>query len=138
MSLLATTSAFEATLDEQDSHYYLAQLQKKDWFKYSSQDISIDDVVSAIGTFVLLHASVSYPEKGIAKLWTPNPITVLKYVMDSLGSWHTINEFKPFDGYFVQGAVWSNGFYYIVSHKDFLLEASLFIDIQTKEQYNYS
>jgi hypothetical protein len=37
----------------------------------------------------------------------------------------------------VQGAYWSNGFYYLVSHLDFIVEANLFVDLATKEQYNY-
>jgi hypothetical protein len=135
--LLHRTTIFESTLDEEDSHFYLSVIQQQKWFKYSSTDISINDVCSAIDTFVLLHASISYPEKDISKFWTPIPYIVFRYVMDDLGSWHHVSEFKPFDGYTVQGAAWSNGFYYIVSNKDFLIEANLFVDIHTKEQYNY-
>lgn len=136
--LLHRTNLYESTLDEGDSHYYLSVVQQKDWFKYSSNDISIDTVCSAIDTFVLLHASMSYPEKDITRFWTPIPYIVFRYVMDDSGNWHEVSEFKPFDGYTVQGASWSNGFYYLVSNKDFLLEANLFVDIHTKEQYNYS
>lgn len=136
--LLQRTNLFESTLDEEDSHYYLRTIQSQDWFSYSSKDISIDDVCSAIDTFIMLHASVSYPEKNIPKLWTPIPVVVLRYVMDQNGDWQTISEFKPFYGYTVQGACWSNGFYYLVSHKDFLLEANLFVDVHTKELYNYA
>ena len=79
-----------------------------------------------------------YTEKDISKFWTPIPYIIFRYVMDDTGGWHHVSEFKPFDGYTVQGAAWSNGFYYIVSNKDFLLEANLFVDIHTKEQYNYA
>lgn len=136
--LLHRTNLFESTLDEEDSHFYLSVIQQQKWFKYSSTDISVDGVSSAIDTFILLHASIAYPEKDISKFWTPIPYIVFRYVMDDLGNWHHISEFKPFHGYTVQGAAWSNGFYYLVSHKDFLLEASLFVDIHTKEQYNYA
>lgn len=136
--LLHRTTLFESTLDEEDSHLYLSVIQHQNWFKYSSTDISINDICSAIDTFVLLHASISYPEKDISKFWTPIPYIIFRYVMDDTGGWHHVSEFKPFDGYTVQGAAWSNGFYYIVSNKDFLLEANLFVDIHTKEQYNYA
>ena len=135
--VLDRITTYDPTLDEHDSHYFLKNLVQQGWYCYSSKEISIDDVVSAIETYILLHATVSIPDKGIAKFWTPNPINVLKYVMDSDGNWHDISLYKPFDGYLVQAAVWSNGFYYLVSYKDFLIEANLYIDFQTKEQYNY-
>lgn len=136
--LLHRTDLFESTLDEEDSHYYLRTIQNKEWFSYSSKDISIDEVCSAIDTFVILHASVSYPEKNIPKLWTPIPVVVFRYIMDSDGAWQEVREFKPFHGYKVQGASWSNGFYYLVSNDNFLLEANLFVDVHTKELYNYA
>lgn len=137
LTLLQKTSVLESSLDEEDSHYFLSQIQKDPWFSYSSKEIPIEEVVSAIESYILLHASVSLPKSPISKMWTPKPLGVFRYVMDDQGGWHEISEFNPFDGYLVQGAYWSNGFYYLVSYKDFLIEASLFVDIQTREQYNY-
>jgi hypothetical protein len=57
--------------------------------------------------------------------------------MDEQLNWHSFSEFSPFNGYTVQGCDWSNGFYYIVSNKDFIIEANLYIDYQTKDQHNY-
>lgn len=135
--IIQRISSLESTMDCEDSHYFLKRLQEDSWHCYSSRDIAIDDVVAAIQSYTLFHAAVSFPEKLISKFWTPIPVGVFRYVMDSNGDWKEISEFNPFPGYLVQGCYWTNGFYYIVSNKDFLLEANLFVDQQTKEQYNY-
>ena len=135
--LLQKTSIMDSTLDEEDSYYYLTQLMSKEWYSYTSKDRSIDDVVAAVETFIMLHACVTLPDKGFAKFWTPTPVGVIRYVMDDEMKPHPVSEFKPFNGYTVQGCYWSNGFYYLVSNKNFLIEASLYVDLQTKEQYNY-
>jgi hypothetical protein len=57
--------------------------------------------------------------------------------MTNDNSWAEISRLDPNPGFLVQGAYWSNGFYYLVSNDDFLLEANLFVDLFTKEQYNY-
>lgn len=138
ITLLQKTSILDSSLDEEDSHFFLQNILKKYWNSYSSRDISIDEVTSAIDSFILLHASVDLPDNLGIKLWTPKPIGVFRYVMDSDLNWHHVLELNPFDGYLVQGAYWSNGFYYIVSYEDFLLEANLYVDDRTKEQYNYA
>lgn len=138
ITLLQKTDALDPSMDEEDSHFFLQVLLKKNLNCYSSKDLPIDSVSSAIDTFVMLHATVDIPDKLAIKLWTPKPIGVFRYVMDSEGSWHHILELNPFNGYLVQGAYWSNGFYYIVSHEDFLIEANLYVDDKTKEQYNYA
>lgn len=135
--LLQKTSIMEATLDEEDSYYYLNALMSKESYFYTSKDRSIDDVLSAVETFILLHACVLLPDQGFNKFWTPTPIGVFRYVMDDQMNYHVVSEFNPFNGYTVQGCYWSNGFYYLVSNKDFLIEANLYVDLQTKEQYNY-
>jgi hypothetical protein len=137
-TLLEKTGILESTLDEEDSHFFLSSLLKDTIYHgYRSDDFSVEEVTQSIETFVLLHAAVSFAEKDIPKFWTPQPLVVFKFVMDQDLSWHHISEFKPFDGYLVQGASWTNGFYYIVSYKDFLIEANLYVDPATKEQYNY-
>jgi len=138
ITLLQKTNVFDPSMDEEDSHFFLQVLLKKNWNCYSSKDLPIDSVSSAIDTFVMLHATVDMPDKLAIKFWSPKPVGVFKYVMDSAGHWHNILELNPFHGYLVQGAYWSNGFYYIVSHEDFLLEANLYVDDKTKEQYNYA
>jgi len=138
ITLLQKTDALDPSMDEEDSHFFLQVLLKKSWNPYSSKDISIDNVISAIDSFVMLHATVDLPDKLAIKLWTPKPVGVFKYVMDSEGGWHHILELKPFHGYLVQGAYWTNGFYYIVSFEDFLIEANLYVDDKTKHQYNYA
>jgi hypothetical protein len=138
ITLLQKTTILEPSMDEEDSHFFLQNIMKKNWNSYSSRNISIEEVTSAIESFVLLHALVDLPDKFGITFWTPKPIGVFRYVMDNHLSWHQILEFNPFDGYLVQGAYWSNGFYYIVSYEDFILEANLYVDDRTKEQYNYA
>lgn len=135
--ILEKTSILEASLDEEDSYYFLSKIIDQDFFSYSSKNIALEKVLDSIEKFILLHASISLHEKGLGKFWTPTPIEVFRYVMDSQLMWHPVSEFKPFDGYTVQGCYWPNGFYYLVSYKDFILEASLYVDNETKTTYNY-
>jgi hypothetical protein len=138
ITLLQKTSILEPTLDEEDSHFFLNNLLKKNFNEYSSRNISIEQVSSAIDSFILLHACVDLPDKLNMKFWTPKPIGTFRYCMDASLNWHHVLQYNPFDGYLVQGAYWSNGFYYLVSYEDFLLEANLYVDDRTKEQYNYA
>jgi hypothetical protein len=138
ITLLQKTSILDSSLDEEDSHFFLQTLFNKNWNCYSSKDIPIEEVTSAIESYVLLHAAVDMPDKLGIKIWTPKPIGVFRYCMDAQLNWHHVLEINPFHGYLVQGAYWSNGFYYIVSYEDFLIEANLYVDDLTKEQYNYA
>jgi hypothetical protein len=138
ITLLDRISVEESLYDEEDSFYFLNNLLKdSNWIKYSSNEESLDDVVSAIQTFIMLHASVDIPDKAINKFWTPKPIGTFRYVLTSEFTWASISEYNPVPGYLVQGSYWSNGFYYLVSNQDFLLEANLLVDLRTKEYYNY-
>lgn len=139
ITLLQKTSIIESSYDEEDSHYFLENIQKENvWYSYSSKDYSIDDVTSAIESFITLHASVKLKNQLFTTFWTPKPIGAFRYLMTKDNSWAEISTIKPNDGFLVQGAYWSNGFYYLVSSEDFLLEANLFVDLFTKDQYNYS
>lgn len=137
-NLLLKTSIIESNYDEEDSHFFLQTMQQaNDWFTYSSKEYSIDDVISAIETYIMLHATVDLSTVLQGKFWTPKPVGAFRYKMIEDGSWASVSEYKPVPGFIVQGAYWSNGFYYLVSNGDFLLEANLFVDLFTKEQYNY-
>jgi hypothetical protein len=138
ITLLDRISVEESLYDEEDSFYFLNNLLKdSNWIKYSSNEESLDDVVSAIQTFIMLHASVDIPDKAINKFWTPKPIGTFRYILTGEFTWASISEYNPVSGYLVQGSYWSNGFYYLVSNQDFLLEANLLVDLRTKEYYNY-
>lgn len=136
--LFLKTLAMEPTFDEQDSYVFLASKQLEPWQIYSSKDMPVDKVVQMIDNFTMLQASVDLSHMGMPKFWTVQPLGSFRYVMNSEGSFESYTSYKPVQGYLVQGAFWSNGFYYIVSVKDFILEANLFIDFQTKLDYNYS
>ena len=103
-----------------------------------SKKYSLDIIVSTIELFVLSHAKVQIPMDNMGLFWSPNPIGIFKYRMLEDGFWSPLKAIHPKSGYDVQGAYWSNGFYYLVSNEDFLLEANLFIDQDTKEKYKYS
>jgi hypothetical protein len=137
VTLLQKTSLLETSYDEEDSSYFLETIQKDYSISYSSKDYSIDTISESINTFILLHATISLPNKGYGKFWSAKPIGSFRYILNADGSCGLCSTIKPPSGYLVQGAYWSNGFYYLVSHLDFLIEANLFIDLATKEQYNY-
>ena len=137
ITLLDRISIEESSYDEEDSFYFLNNLLKdNNWINYSSKDESLD-ISSAIQTFIMLHANVEIPNKAINKFWTPKPIGTFRYVLTNEFTWGLISEYNPVPGYLVQGSYWSNGFYYLLSNQDFLLEANLLVDIKTKEYYNY-
>lgn len=136
--LLEKTSVLESNFDEEDSYFFLSSLIfQQNWYSYSSKDKPLDDVIQAIQTFIMLHACVFISDKDISRFWTPAPLSVFKFIMDDQMNCHSFSEFSPFNGYTVQGCSWSNGFYYLVSSKDFLIEANLYVDLETKQQYNY-
>jgi hypothetical protein len=138
ISLLQKTSIIESSYDEEDSHYFLENIQKdQSWYLYSSRDYSIDQITSAIESFITLQATVKLKNELFNNFWTPKPIGAFRYKMTNDNSWAEISKLDPNLGFLVQGAYWSNGFYYLVSNDDFLLEANLFVDLFTKEQYNY-
>jgi len=138
ISLLQKTSIIESSYDEEDSHYFLENIQKdQSWYSYSSRDYSIDQITSAIESFCTLQATVKLKNELFNNFWTPKPIGAFRYIMTNDNSWAEISKLNPNPGFLVQGAYWSNGFYYLVSNQDFLLEANLFVDLFTKEQYNY-
>lgn len=139
LTLLDRISSVETTLDEEDSWWFLKNMQfQQDWNCYSSKNYSLDIIVSTIELFVLSHAKVQIPMENMGLFWSPNPIGIFKYRMLEDGSWSALKAIDVKPGYNVQGAYWSNGFYYLVSSDDFLLEANLFVDHDTKEKYKYS
>ena len=135
--LLESTNNLESTLDEEDSSFYLENILNKPWFAYTSNEFPLEKVVQLIQNFISFHACIYMPQKGFPKFWTQNPLTVFKFIMDKDLNWKPILYFNPHQGFLVQGAAWSNGFYYLVSNDSFLIEANLFVDIQTRDQYNY-
>ena len=137
ITLLQKTTILESSYDEEDSNYFLETIQKDYSILYSSKEYPIDAVIESINSFILLHATISMPSKGYGKFWSAKPIGVFRYVLNQDGSLGQYSIIKPLTGYLVQGAYWSNGFYYLVSHLDFVVEANLFVDLATKEQYNY-
>jgi hypothetical protein len=137
ITLLQKTTILESSYDEEDSNYFLETIQKDYSILYSSKEYPIDVVIESINSFILLHATISMPNEGYGKFWSAKPIGAFRYVLNADGSLGQYSIIRPLTGYLVQGAYWSNGFYYLVSHLDFIVEANLFVDLATKEQYNY-
>jgi hypothetical protein len=135
--LLLRTTALGSSFDEQDSYVFLAAMQKEPWQLYSSKNYPLDVIVELIDNYIRLQASVDLSHMGMPKFWSPDPVGSFRYVMDKDESFLPYFSYKPVEGFLVQGSYWSNGFYYLVSNQDFLLEANLFIDLQTKLDYNY-
>jgi hypothetical protein len=137
ITLLQKASIIESSYDEEDSHYFLENIQKDIWYSYSSKEYPIDTITSAIESFISHQATVDLPDQAIKRFWTQKPIGAFRYKMLQDGSWASISSYDKTPGFLVQGSYWTNGFYYLVSNQDFLIEANLYIDLFTKEQYNY-
>lgn len=137
--LLKRISSLDSSFDEEDSYYFLLDLNLKlsQFNCYSSKEYSLEDVSNLIQTFQMLHAHINVANMGYPRFWTQTPLFVFRYSMDHDNKWQPVSILNPNNFYLVQGAYWENGHYYLVSHKDFLIEANLFVDDETKTLYNY-
>jgi hypothetical protein len=120
----------------------------KDWFVYSSKNISNEIILQLSDVFSLTHGRISHPEAESLDFWSINPINVFRFKMLEDGSFDRLNYSiekynKP--GYIVEGAYWSNGFYYHVVDEDIdmdnyvdqLVELNLFVDKNTLYSQGY-
>lgn len=137
IGLLEKISVLESSFDEEDSYYFFLDLKSKYQHSYSSKYLPLEDTSSLIEAFLMLHAYIDMSHMGYPRFWSQNPLFVFRYAMDSTNGWQRLSILNPGKYYLVQGASWTNGFYYLVSHNDFLIEANLFIDNETKTLYNY-
>jgi len=131
----------EATLCESDSFYLLSNYKSTFLLniEYTVADYSLEAILKFATLFSTFHGRVAVsPNQMIA---SSVPIDVFRYKMLEDGSWYYIKTLPTShkDGYIVEGAIWSNGMYYLVRDQDSpdFIDAYLSIDQYTKGLYGY-
>jgi len=126
-------------------NYYICY---KDWFCYATKNNQKQYVLQLADLYALTHARIDHPQKQGFDFWSTTPINIFRYKMLSDGQWDYLNYPYPDDnnpGYIVEGAYWTNGFYYQVLLEDgeqdnFLeriVQLNLFIDKRSHQLYAY-
>lgn len=134
----------EATLCESDSFYVVSHYKESfpSNVEYTVFDYSLEQVLKMSGLFSTFHGRISISKNSTTTVPSTVPIDTLRYKMLQDQSWWYVDtipsSYRP--GYIVEGAIWSNGMYYIVRDeniKNNVLDAYLSIDPYTKSLYNY-
>lgn len=133
----------EATMCESDSFYFIENYFQSFplQVEYNSAKYSVDTVIKFSTLFSTFHGKVNLGSSSSSSIPSIVPIDVFRYKMLDDGSWYYINtlptSYKP--GYIVEGALWSNGMYYLVreENKSEFLDAVFYVDQYTKALYNY-
>lgn len=134
----------EATLDEQTSFNLVKNFTDVFPFfvHYSVEKNTFKTVLDLTTTFSTLHARVKVNIDGFNQtIVSAVPLYVVRYKMLNNGSYHTISKakslYKP--GYIVEGAYWSNGFYYLTREENStqIIDLHFYVDPNTKELNRY-
>lgn len=129
----------EATFSAESSFYFLKFYQYYyDWNLYDSNAYGLYNVNSLINTFISLHGkiNISSKENSTLSVYSPQPLGLFRYRMDSENSWKDLGYLNKIQGFLVEGAYWNNGFFYRVLDNN-VIESKLFIDDRTLISYSY-
>lgn len=120
----------------------------KDWCCYSTKELDNQVVLALSDLFCLTHGRISHIDVDTLDYWSVRPVNVFRYKLLEDGSCDALFYVNPRynkEGYIVEGAFWSNGFFYQVireganpdNYIDFLVELNLFIDKRTALMQGY-
>lgn len=136
--------SIDSTVDEESS-YNLVSLYAPTfslYHYYGLDKYSLEQVLYLCNQFAIFSGRVKLSSKEDSQtIASKVPLEIFRYKMLQDGSWYyaktTPKDHKP--GYIVEGAMWTNGMYYIVRTEDTkeILEASLFLDQYTKDLHGY-
>lgn len=136
-----TISQIDSTISEESSFYlhknYATEFPNH--IKYDKSKLTIDEVLNLINIFAIFHAKVKMLDGVDQYIPSKIPIDVFKYKELSDGSYYPIKTLphKHKDGLIIEGALWSNGMFFIEKSKEDIINAVLFIDQYTKDLYRY-
>jgi hypothetical protein len=112
---LFTLPSHDATLDEEDSFFFLSNYfnDKKFFYFYTYPEIEYDVIVQLINSYCLFYTKIR--DGKTDNLIPINfPINVFRYMMMEDGSWSNYYTVRRKPGYVVEGMYWSNGIVYQV------------------------
>jgi hypothetical protein len=129
----------DANFSAEDSYHFLMCYQfYTDWNVYDSDILGMDAVEQLVSLYCKFHGkiNVSSRRKSVLSIWSGDPLGVFRYRMDSQNLWKEIGFLNRIQGYVVEGAYWSNGFFYRVMDK-LVIQLKLYIDDMTLIGYSY-
>lgn len=136
-----TISDIEATISEDSSHYLHNNYEVSFPFsiKYDNSKHTLDQVIYLATQFSIFHSKIKLGGETPQSVTSRVPIDVFRYKRLEDGSWYAVKTApsKHKDGDIVEGALWSNGMFYIVKKDKSIIEAALYIDQYTKDFYRY-
>lgn len=140
-NIVEKISTLQPTLFEEDSYSFLIYYQTaKDWYIYDSDHLPIDFVLDNINRFTLLDGRIPFVNNISSDLindyWSSVPLGVFKFKLTENLFYAFLHDYKEVPGYLVEGMYWDNGFFYFVK-SDKLIQAKLFIDMDTKQRSSY-
>lgn len=136
-------SSVPATYDEETSYGFLQYYQfANDWYVYDSDELGVFTVKFLADKFAAFHGKIpfieeKFPSEFVKSFWSALPIAVFKFKFLEDQSFYLIQSVKKVEGYIVQGAYWQNGFFYVVTDKEEIIQVKLFINQETKEKNFY-
>lgn len=136
-----TISNIDATISEESSYYLHTQYENHFPFsvKYDNSKYTMEQILDVINTFCVFHAKVKISKDSNQSVPSSIPIEVFRYKLLDDGSWYSVNTApsRHKDGSIVEGALWSNGLFYIKTYQNKIFEAALYIDLHTKDFHRY-
>jgi hypothetical protein len=128
-------SKLDPTLYEEDSYGFLAVNQFSNWYIYDSDEIGLDTTKALVNNFMAFHGKIYFPknQKIVDSFWSAIPLGIFRYKMLHDGTCDLVNDYRKIPGYIVEGAYWTNGFFYLVRDQDSIIQIKLFLDKDTKE-----
>lgn len=136
-----TISYIDATMSEDSSYYLQTNYQSHFPFyvKYDNSKYSLEDLLTLINNFTIFHGKIKLSAESKQNVPSPIPIEVFRYKLLEDGSWYSVQTApsKHKDGNIVEGALWSNGMFYIIKDKDKIIDAVLYMDQHTKDFHRY-
>jgi hypothetical protein len=136
--------SIEATLDEEDSFELVKNFSQvfPFYYHYSVSQHGFKQVLDLATTFSALHSRVKIKISGFEQTINSSiPLDVLRYKMLPDGSYCSLGSSRIANqpSYIVEGALWSNGFYYLTREQDSIniLDLHFYVDQYTKTMHRY-
>lgn len=142
-------TSLQSEWDELKSYDFLELYSGcKDWYCYSTKELDLQIVLALADLFCLTHGRIAHIEVDSLDYWSVRPINIFRFKLLDDGSCDYLSYANPNynkDAFIVEGAFWSNGFFYQVlrqdanpnNYIDHLVELNLLIDKRTMLMQGY-
>jgi len=136
-----TISSIDSTISEDSSYYLHTQFLTMfpSYVSYTTLNYSLDEILDLINTFAVFHSKIDIFESSKQQISSRVPLELFRYKLLDDGTWYYVKTVpsKHKEGKIVEGALWSNGMYYVVRTQGTVSDAGLYVNEYTKEFYGY-